>query len=212
MCHRSENHFGVSRALSDLCQRGCCIIASPFRNPTGQNCRSICFTYCALTLHCSYLTLISSYQSQSLAEQVPRQPQALLFNRESLRSRGRGTLFGILHRLITNWKRYVELFPDMLIKNMLINMHGVTAATHCDMVEAGDRLLWRSDSSSRSSAKLQFIWRGPGEWTSSRTGFLFTVPTQTRAQSDVCDYVITQWMLKKKTKQKMMPIQQWLIR
>lgn len=49
------------------------------RSPTGQNCRSICFTYCALTLHCSYLTLISSYHSQSLAVQVPRQMQVIFF-------------------------------------------------------------------------------------------------------------------------------------
>lgn len=146
MCHRSENRFGVSRALSDLCQRGCCmqlplcITASPFRNPTGQNCRSICFTYCALTLRCSYLTLISSYQSQSLAEQVPRQPQALLFNRESLRSRGRSTLgFGILRRLITNWERYVELFPDTLIKNILIKMQSVTAAAANSLWHGGGR-------------------------------------------------------------------------
>lgn len=109
MSHHSENSFGRSRAQSDLCQQYCCmqlplcIIAPPFRNPTGQNCRSICFTYCALTLHCSYLTLISSYQSQSLAAQVPQQPQVLFLNQDSLQSRARRALgFGILYRLITN--------------------------------------------------------------------------------------------------------------
>lgn len=52
--------------------------------PTGQNRRSICFTYCALILYSSYLTLISSYQSQSLAAKVPLQPQVPLPNGESL--------------------------------------------------------------------------------------------------------------------------------
>lgn len=46
--------------------------------PTGQNRLSICFTYCALILYSSYLTLISSYQSQPLAVKVPRQPQVPL--------------------------------------------------------------------------------------------------------------------------------------
>lgn len=52
--------------------------------PTGQNRLSICFTYCALTLYSSYLTLISSYQSRPLAVEVPRQPQVPLPNGESL--------------------------------------------------------------------------------------------------------------------------------
>lgn len=52
--------------------------------PTGQNCLSICFTYCTLILYSSYLTLISSYQSQPLAVKVPRQPQVPLPNGDSL--------------------------------------------------------------------------------------------------------------------------------
>lgn len=52
--------------------------------PTGQNRLSIRFTYCALILYSSYLTLISSYQSQPLAVKVPQQPQVPLPNGESL--------------------------------------------------------------------------------------------------------------------------------
>lgn len=52
--------------------------------PTGQNRLSICFTYCALILSSSYLTLISSYQSQPLAVKVPQQPQVPLPDGESL--------------------------------------------------------------------------------------------------------------------------------
>lgn len=76
-------------------------------SPTGQNCRSICFTYCALTLHCSYLTLISSYHSQSLAVQVPRQTQVISFpDTHSLHSRDTSPLgFGIFQRLITNTEK-----------------------------------------------------------------------------------------------------------
>lgn len=212
MCHLSENRFGVSRALSDLCQRGCCmqlplcIIASPFRNPTGQNCRSICFTYCALTLHCSYLTLISSYQSQSLAEQVPRQPQALLFNRESLRSRGKSTLgFGILHRLITNWKRYIELFQDMLIKNIMINIHSLTAAAVNSLWHGGGRgqvtvTLWLQ---LQVVCKATVYLEGAGGMDVQQNRIsLHFANTDTRAHSSVCDYIITQWILKKNNKKR----------
>lgn len=55
----------------------------------GENRRSICLTYRTLFLHCSYLTLISSYHSQSLTEQVP---QSTSSNRELLHSRDRSTL------------------------------------------------------------------------------------------------------------------------
>lgn len=72
----------------------------------GQNCRSICFTYSALTLHCSYLTLISSYQSQSLAVRAPQQAEVPFPNRESLHRGDRSALgYGILQRLITNSKK-----------------------------------------------------------------------------------------------------------
>lgn len=98
------------------------------RSPTGQNCRSICFTYCALTLHCSYLTLISSYHSQSLAVQVPQQMQVIFFpNTHSLHSRDMSPLgFGIFQRLITNSKKKkkksTKTFAVMLIKmNLQIN-------------------------------------------------------------------------------------------
>lgn len=55
--------------------------------PTGQSRRSICFTYCALLLHGSYLTLICSYQSRPLAAKVPRQPQVPLPDGGSLMQR-----------------------------------------------------------------------------------------------------------------------------
>lgn len=86
MCHC----FGLSGAQSHLCQQCCCmqlplcIIAPPFRNPTGQTCCSICFTRCAPPLHCGYLTLSPSYQSQALALRMSQQPPASLPNRESL--------------------------------------------------------------------------------------------------------------------------------
>lgn len=98
----------------------------------GHKCRSICFTYCALRLHCSYLTLISSYHSQSLAVQVQNQVEVLFPNRESLHSRDRWALgFGTLQKwenIHANVLRHA--YQNILTHNNSINSVVVNSLWH----------------------------------------------------------------------------------
>lgn len=155
--------------------------------PTGQNRLSICFTYCALILYSSYLTLISSYQSQPLAVKVPRQPQVPLPDGESLMQQ-RKECSGGCAVMKVNYKLGGGEGRSYDCRYALTGMMGDAGMqtlgvegqqTHCDSEAAGKRWVWGSDSSSMSSAKLAFLRRASWECTSRRPGVLLTAWTHT---------------------------------